>query len=571
VSNNTGVNATTDNKIFVGGAGSVDVQKGGKLAIDDQKSVSNYVVNSTAVDSVLTKRVSFAGGSQLVIEKEVFATVDEIGTILRYLSVGTSVSASVSRAVGVPTGESVFSLGTDQNFKPSQIVGINGMSKDRVLEIKAKQKEDATNLAIPPGAWIEAVEPVTSVQTLEVSGGFRVPAGSFNDLTSVTVAGALDAAGNAFPKLASLTVSGELYAPEATGDTAGIVINVGSGGSVQLGTIAKLNAGCTVAARGSLNAVLPASSAGMLTTEPGARINGVETTGGGYEIIDTIGTLEAGKTYELKAKTGDGGTTIPMSSATTLPAGATLVIPEGITLAVSTINFTVNGTVKAAGTVTVAQGGAIIGTGTIEATGTVAGMPKFPTAQLNSGNANPTGVYISSSTKNLSTGRIEIRLSGTVAGGFPNNIVNGLWGNPGNNIPDGNWSWVVITNILPDPVAGTMVIKHTNQSLSYYKGTNHDFVTTTPLTEASPEEDPDVYISANNTEVYKWKKYLMTGTDTISGQPADTTDNGFGILLWSAASSKTATLDITPVPGKGTPYTVTVDWSGLRITPAPVE
>jgi hypothetical protein len=565
VSNNTGVSATTANKIFVGGAGSVEVQKGGGLVVDDQKSVSNYVVNSTAVDSVLTKRVSFAGGSSLVIDKEVFATVDEIGTILRYLSAGTSVSASVSRAVGVPTGESVLSLGTEQNFKPSEIVGIDGMSKDRVLEIKAKQKEDVTTLTIPPGAWIEAIEPVTSVLTLDVSGGFRVPAGSFNDLTSVTVDGALDAAGNAFPKLTSLTVSGELYAPSATGDpTGGIVINVGNGGTVELGSIAKLNTGSTVAAGGSLSADLPASSAGALVTAPGAKINGVETTGGGYETIDAITTFEAGKTYQLKAKaSGENPHIITLSSATTLPAGATLVIPQGIVLLLSgpTTTFTVNGTVKAAGDVTLAAEAAkptnpIAGTGmiTVETTGTVATMPKISTQQVSETDLNPASAnFTVSSTKNLATGRLDVKLYGTVTGGIPTSgVIDGMWHPAGNSKPGigTDWSWVTFDDLLP-ALAANFVLKQTNQAFRYYKSTEE----TEELSEPVETAEGSVYVSADNRVAYKWRKYT-------SASPAT---EWWGILLWSGANPKTATIEVTPAANDGNAFTITVDWSGLRI------
>jgi hypothetical protein len=240
------------------------------------------------------------------------------------------------------------------------------------------------------------------------------------------------------------------------------------------------------------------------------------------------------------------------------------VIPEEITLAVSgqTTIFTVNGTVKAAGTVSVTDA-TIAGTGTIEATGTVAGMPKFTTTQFQSTDPNPANAnWAISSTKNLATGRLDIKLYGTVTGvsgetGFSGVIGSDLWGPNGAGRPAGNWSWVMLDGAFPYAVASGSVLKITNQAWSYFKGSTDDavaaIISQTPLTVPAENSAASIYISADNTDVYSWKK--------TTGVPKD---DSWGVLLWSAASSKTATLEVTPVSGTGA-YTVTLDWSGLTI------
>jgi hypothetical protein len=391
VSNTTGVSAVTEGnkKIFIGGAGSVEVQKGGELRTDKRASVSNYVVNSANVDSVLTSRVSFSGGSDLTISDEALS-ITEIGALLGHINLGT-------RAVGVPTGPSNLILEAVQNVKPSDISTIAGITENRTLKIKAGVAENALTLTIPAGALVTAVEPVTTVTSLEVSGDFTVPASSFEVLTTITVnSGAiLDAATNTLPKLISLTASGELKAPQATGDTtAGVVIKVEKGGNVALGTITKVNEGSKVSAGGSIDAVLPATG---LNIEPGSKVNGVEmTTEGGYEVISTIpATLEAGKTYELKK--GESDTAI--AAAGTLSAGATLLIPSAVKVEVAGgAAFAVAGTVKVAGKFDLK--GTLANSGTIE----VADGGEFNMKD------------VSGETAGTNTGTITIKAGGKIVG-----------------------------------------------------------------------------------------------------------------------------------------------------------
>jgi hypothetical protein len=93
--------------------------------------------------------------------------------------------------------------------------------------------------------------------------------------------------------------------------------------------------------------------------------------------------------------------------------------------------------------------------------------------------------------------------------------------------------------------------------LRYYEGYD-DILSTEPSENNPPTGSQNtIYISEDSSVVYKLKKY------TSENGARDTTNNGFGILLWSGASPKTATLEITPAGG--TKYTVIVDWSGLTI------
>jgi hypothetical protein len=96
-------------------------------------------------------------------------------------------------------------------------------------------------------------------------------------------------------------------------------------------------------------------------------------------------------------------------------------------------------------------------------------------------------------------------------------------------------------------------------------------VSTTPITSAKTDA-PQIYIPAAPDSPYK-KKYTLTASgETITGQPADTATNGFGVLLWSAAPSKTATIAIArPSTNPTVSYTVIVDWSGLTISSSEAE
>jgi hypothetical protein len=510
VSNHTGVSATngatTTNKIFVGGTGSVEVQTGGELAIDDRKSVSNYVVNSTAVDSVLTKRVTFAGGSSLSITTELLSIAD-ISALLGYINAG--ITLSVSRAVGVSTDPSNLTLEAPQNIMPSEIIQISGMNADRFLIITPAATETAASITIPAGAAVTINQALPTVKTLDVAGW--------------------------------------VSAPSVGGTTEAVKVTVSSGGALQVTAEINFAAGSTIATGGEFIGLPTATSASQITMAPGSKINGTEVKKDETGLVPVISdaglaSLEGGKTYQIVGNVTRNGTI-------NVPLDATLLIPANASLTVS---------------------GAISGQGKIvvEAGGWATGMPVFSIDKIGEANANPDLDEVTiSSTKYLSTpGRIDIKLNGTVTGGIPaGNITENLWSAGGDDKPTtGNWSWVVIDNLLPTPVAGEMAIKQTNDSFHYYAGME-GHVSENPIATGGAAAQPFIYIPTDTSSPYKWKKYTIA--EDLSGQPADTATNGFGVLLWSAAQSKTAKIEITP--NSGTAYTVNVDWSGLRITPAP--
>jgi hypothetical protein len=233
----------------------------------------------------------------------------------------------------------------------------------------------------------------------------------------------------------------------------------------------------------------------------------------------------------------------------TIPADVTVLVPDGAKL---------TGTLTGAGTVSV------------EAGGTATGLPTLSTGKIVTTTYDPNPVDLKvtvASKKYLATGNIDITLKGTVTGGITT-AGAAIWGNQAaSGAPKiSDFSWVVLNNLLPAPVNGAIEIKQTNDSFRYYTGlynypNNH---ATTTLITAAQESDPYICIPSTGTPC-KWKKYIISDG---SGQPADTTDNGFGVLLWSGASSKTATIEVDRAvigSAAAVKYTVTVDWSGVTI------
>jgi hypothetical protein len=188
---------------------------------------------------------------------------------------------------------------------------------------------------------------------------------------------------------------------------------------------------------------------------------------------------------------------------------------------------------------------------------------------------NPTHTMTIASTKNLSTGNITVTLSGKVAP-QDDTALAGMWGGPGAAKPDGNFSWAVINYLIPP---GTRVqlagleIKQVNPSLLFYKGTvigdaagEADLSALTGPVLLTGASTPCIYWNKEGTNAIKWVKYGPSDRNPVDGD-ADTADktkgNGFGILLWSGAPAKQATLEIKPPSGN--PYTVIVNWTGLGI------
>jgi hypothetical protein len=223
-------------------------------------------------------------------------------------------------------------------------------------------------------------------------------------------------------------------------------------------------------------------------------------------------------------------------------------------------------TLKIGGNVTV-TGGTIDGEGALvglpNTSGATATAPGLTAYSLDSTeNYNPTGLTVVSASKDLKTGAVTVALGGTVSGGITDWQTNNMWGQPGANKPSsGNWSGLVFNGI---PRAGltsysTIAIKQTNQSLRYYTGHENQSMFAATKPTAAVTGGADVWLDADNgyKDVFKWKQYAE---NTFT----DKSDNSFSVLLWSGASPKTATLEIT----SGTEddaYTVIVDWNGLTI------
>ncbi|MDR3161646.1 MAG: hypothetical protein LBU28_08545 [Spirochaetaceae bacterium] len=175
--------------------------------------------------------------------------------------------------------------------------------------------------------------------------------------------------------------------------------------------------------------------------------------------------------------------------------------------------------------------------------------------------------------KDLKTGTITVKLGGKVDGGFSTWAETNIWGTAGGDKPTtGAWSWAVLDGLLSaDALVANTVIRQTNQALHYYEGAS-DILSTEPSL-SSPPTGPASTIYIDATKAYKLRKYETAGDAAdIAANAGTGTPAGFGILLWSGANPKTATLVITPasVTASGvttTPpaYTVIVDWSALDI------
>jgi hypothetical protein len=227
-------------------------------------------------------------------------------------------------------------------------------------------------------------------------------------------------------------------------------------------------------------------------------------------------------------------------------------------------------------TLTVAKNGGltsdttITGEGTLVVYGTASGMPALSTEE----DKNPTG-YASitiSSKKDLKSGDITINLGGSIT----ENVSETLWASAGNSKPSGRWSWAVITGILPVKATGggnleaasSIEIKQSNQSLHYYSSTvpagdlssAKALPTSAPIITNTETNQACIFLLPDGS-AYKWAKYGE------GRNPVDSTDNGFGVLLWSGADLKKATIEIKPTSAMvpASPYTVIVDWSELTI------
>jgi hypothetical protein len=169
---------------------------------------------------------------------------------------------------------------------------------------------------------------------------------------------------------------------------------------------------------------------------------------------------------------------------------------------------------------------------------------------------NQEGLTLDSATRDLSpSGKVSIKLGGTVTS---NPELVRAWFDEKGSQATGTYAIATIKGIFNTEAkkAGT-TLKNYNPSWWYYKGaaTND---TTGPLLEheatTAPTAYPTLWLHATDpAKSYNWKKSASTRDDDLT------------LILWSGASTKEATLEITPA-APNTAYTIIVDWSGLTIT-----
>jgi hypothetical protein len=242
---------------------------------------------------------------------------------------------------------------------------------------------------------------------------------------------------------------------------------------------------------------------------------------------------------------------VSLTAALTVPASVTLTVPQDTTLATGNFTLTVNGTLKLTGT------GAITGSGTISygAGGKAIGT-YGPSAVANT---NPAQLTVS--VTGFGTATVAITLGGAVASGFPSTDLRDDFvgfpdtteGSGGSDYPNLNfdatkaaqgYTVVTLAGVTSGWVTGTNTyIKQTNRSFNLYE---RNFFAITGF---------------GTDTVYKEKPYG-------SNPQEDATFGGFDFLLWQGASSKVITIQSGgTAAATGYTNTVTVDYSGLTITP----
>jgi hypothetical protein len=474
--------------------------------------------------SVLTTNVRYSGGSTLTItgEGDVLDIAD-IEALLGALDPGTARQATVTTS-----GPSKLEL-TDalENIKPSEVAAIANVSAERRLALIPAEKEaaDLAELTIPAGAEVTITQELPGIKTITVAGTGAITAtkqigGGTGGTDAVTV---------------TLAEGAKLIVAEA----------------IKLDTASKLETGAEIGGEGTIE--VPTGVAA-----PGAVVSGttVKEDSGKITTVVSGGTalnVANGETAVIKGE-------IEFTAKITVAEGGALVIPKG-----NKLTFGTGGEIDGAGKIIV------------EGTGTATGLPKLfaDTTTNNATNvSNPAGIELVSAEKDLKTGGITVKVGGKVDGGFSPWAKTNIWVTDGDGKPAGNWSWAVIDNLLSeDALKANTVIKQTNQALRYYAGAN-DILTVEP-SPANPPTNASGSIYIDATKAYKLRKYAnANGAADIT--PSGATPAGFGVLFWSGASPKTATIEIKPATQQGQTvappaYTVIVDWSALTINPAPAK
>ncbi|MDR0688645.1 MAG: hypothetical protein LBG08_00050 [Spirochaetaceae bacterium] len=448
----------------------------------------------------------------------------------------TSVSNLTDAGVGVASvlGNVRYAGGSDLTITAEPDLTVTQIGEILGYITAGPARSANISLTAPSSLTLEAA--LTQVKPSDIAGVPGISAARTLAVTPVAVEtessitippGAVVTITQELPTVKTLVVEGSVSAPSVGNGTDAVTVSKGAALTVE--TAIKFAAESKIVSGGSFSG--SAAEGANIPADPGATVNG--TTVKEEETIvvvtDTLPTTFEAKTYQIKG-------TITVSSAITVPAGTTLLIPEGATL-----------TIDSTGSIAEASEGTIILEG-----GTATGMPVLDTTA----NYNPSGLTIASAEKNLKSGGITVKLGGTVSGGIPT-AQNSMWGNGGSSVPVGNWSAAVIVGILDtEALKANTVIKQTNQALRYYQGSSADILTVEPNPANPPTTGPNIYI--DSAKAYKLKKY------TSANGAADGSNSGFGVLLWSGANPKTATIEITPAT-TDSDYTVIVDWNGVTI------
>jgi hypothetical protein len=510
--------AETSGKIYLPSTGVIQIEDGGTLKVETRATV----VDLSGAPAL--KRVQYDRGSALTIMGE--------GGVLDITAITALWDETISTARSVGTSKKQFSeLNLEDALdlvKPSDFQSFAAGTGPAISAIPAKN-ETEKSLTIPAGVVLAP------------------KVGVLNEITDLTVAGGLKAV-------------------SVGSATTGVTVVVKGNATLEVANDLKFNAGSTIETGGAFNGIPADNSA--ITAAPGAKINGSVVKEGTTTVLvynaTQLNTLTTGNTYQVvKSLSG-------VTASITVTSGATLYIPNGVTVTFS------------GGGIAATSAGTVI----VEGTGTIDGFPKLSSNYINgsnnSGVPNLAGLKILSSTTSLSAGAIagiDIKLGGkiqpvsnTTQPYLSSDAVTYLWSNGGNSKPSGYWSWGIIDNILPGTPPSGMTIKQFNDSFHYYA---HDTaigdVSSDPLTGPKTNGTGSIYLPTDSTLPYKWRTYNYDASNSEkSGAIDTTTGNGFGVLFWSAANPKKATIEITLPPVTTgqvvTPerkYTATVDWSGV--------
>jgi hypothetical protein len=338
VSENTELYVDDDHQVSIWSSGNIQVQARGLLTTDARISVSNYTDAGVSYESVLTKNVSYKGGSTLRItgEGDVF-TIADINALLNTLTPGT-------RAVNAPTGASRLELTAKLALiKPSDVTQLAGISDTRRIRLEPALAEDAatTALTIPAGAEVTTEVDLENIKTITITNGsLSAPKAVFAALTALNVTTGAFVAPVAAPK--------EEVALAATDSV------------VTVETI-KVVAGSTVTGESDFEYK---KIEGDLVTAPGVVINGSEVPEGASKFrtitptsantaTPTALTLVAGEVVYIE------GAYPFTASSVDIPVDATVVVKG--TLKVSTTTTMTATTFK--GTINVESGGALSDSG----------------------------------------------------------------------------------------------------------------------------------------------------------------------------------------------------------------